>query len=95
MGQEYGTDGAILTFVIEKVLLKIGKPEYDAVISRLETDHGCRISDYHKRLEDLKYVLMDIFGNSYHVILDEIKMELGEFSTQRYYVECLRKLGSD
>lgn len=95
MGQEYGTDGAILTFVIEKVLLKIGKPEYDAVISRLEKDHNCHISDYHRRLEDLKYVLKDIFGNSYHVILDEIKVELGEFSTQRYYVECLRKLSSD
>lgn len=95
MGQEHGTDGAILTFVIEKVLLRIGKPEYDAVISRLEMEHGCHISDYHKRLVDLRYVLRDIFGNSYHVILDEIKMELGELSTQRYYVECLEKLSSD
>jgi len=95
VGQEHGADGAILTFVIEKVLLKIGRPEYDAVVSRLEMEHGCHVSDYHKRLADLRYVLRDMFGNSYYVILDEIKTELGEFSTQRYYAECLEKLSSD
>ncbi|MDC8437967.1 MAG: hypothetical protein LV468_03075 [Candidatus Nitrosotenuis sp.] len=95
MNQQHDADGAIMTFVIEKVLLKIGKPEYDTVISRLETEYGCHIADYHTRLEDLKHVLSDLFGRSYETILHEIKAELGEFSSQRYYVECLRKLGSN
>jgi len=83
---------ALLTFAVESTLLKIGKPEYEKVVSKLENEYNCYIPDCHENPEFLKRVLQDIYGNSYDAILDKIRAELGEFASQRYFEDFLQEL---
>jgi hypothetical protein len=92
MSWENNVEKTVLIFAIEKSLLNIGRPLYEAVVSRLEVVHNCKLSDCDKRLGDLKQVLYDIFGNSHTRILDGIKTELGELTDQEYYSERLKAL---
>lgn len=86
---EDNIDKAFLAFCIEIVLLRMGKPQYEKVVSRLEKDYKCYLPDCHKNPEFLKRVLQDIFGDSYDDILGEIKTEIGEIGTKKYYLDFL------
>jgi hypothetical protein len=92
MSWENNVEKTVLIFAIEKSLLNIGKPLYEAVVSRLEGVHNCKLADCDKRLVELKQVLCDIFGSSHTAILDGIKIELGELSNEEYYSERLKVL---
>lgn len=86
---EDNIDKAFLTFCIEIVLLRMGKPQYEKVVSKLEKQYKCYLPDCHKNPEFLKKVLQDIFGNAYDDVLKEIKTEIGEIATKSYYTEFL------
>ncbi|MEM3064397.1 MAG: hypothetical protein QW177_03390 [Candidatus Nitrosotenuis sp.] len=83
---------ALLAFCIEIVLLRMGKPQYEKVVSKLEKDYKCFLPDCDKNPEFLKRTLQDIFGNAYIDILSEIKKELGEASSKKYFVEFIRAM---
>jgi len=83
---------ALLTFTVESTLLKMGKSEYEKVVSKLESEYNCYIPDCHENPEFLKRVLQDIYGNAYDTILDEIRTELGEFVSQKYFEDFLQAL---
>jgi hypothetical protein len=83
---------ALLAFAVESVLLKMGKPEYERVVYKLENDYNCYIPDCHENPEFLKRILQDIYGNSYDAILDKIRTELGEFVSQKYFEDFLQIL---
>ena len=83
---------ALLAFSIETVLVRVGGPYYDKVISRLEKEYGLHISDCDKNPQALKQILQDIFGKSYQQILNGIRLELDGVSNKEYYVNFLTTL---
>jgi hypothetical protein len=80
---------ALLSFCIELVLLRMGIPQYEKVTSKLEKEYNCYIPDCDKNPEFLKRVLQDIFGDAYSDIIDEIKKEIGEMHTKKYFVDFI------
>jgi hypothetical protein len=83
---------ALLTFCIEIALLRMGKPQYEKVLTKLEKEYHCYLPDCDKNPEFLKRVLQDIFGNAYSDILREIKNEMGEFISKKYFEDFLTVL---
>jgi len=71
---------ALVAFVIERELLKIGKITFDQVASRLYEKHRCYLVDCYEHPEYLAEVLKRLFGNSHTVIVESIKKELAEFT---------------
>ncbi|MBM2852320.1 MAG: hypothetical protein HW420_867 [Candidatus Nitrosotenuis sp.] len=92
MDSENSVKRALLALAVENTLLKIGKPEYEKVISKLESDYNCYIPDCHENPEFLKRVLQDIYGNAYDDIINEIRTELGEFVSQKYFDDFIKAL---
>lgn len=85
-------DKAFLAFCIEIVLLRMGKPQYEKVVSKLEKEYKCYLPDCHKNPEFLKRILQDIFGDSYDDVLKEIKIEIGEIGSKKYYIDFLKAM---
>ncbi|WP_100181854.1 hypothetical protein [Candidatus Nitrosotenuis aquarius] len=73
---------ALVAFSIEKTLLNLGEPVYQKVTKTLKDDYGCFIPDCYEHPEYLKRILADIYGNAHMTIIDSIKSDLEEFSTQ-------------
>ncbi len=92
MDTENNAKRALLAFAVESTLLKMGRPEYEKVASRLEKEYKCYIPDCHENPEFLKRVLQDIFGDSYDDIINEIRAELGEFVSQKYFDDFVKAL---
>lgn len=88
-------DKDLLSFCIEAVLLRMGIPEYENVVSRLEKDYGCTISDCDRNPEFLKRVLLDIFGEAHTVIIDEIRKKLGESGSKKYFADFIAAMKND
>ncbi|MBI3639304.1 MAG: hypothetical protein HY223_03215 [Thaumarchaeota archaeon] len=70
---------ALVSLVIEKTLLDIGKPVYEKVTDSLCKKYHCYIPDCFEKPEYLKAVLKDLYGESYDEIINSIKRELDEF----------------
>jgi hypothetical protein len=92
MDTENNAKRALLAFAVESTLLKMGRPEYEKVASRLEKEYKCYIPDCHENPEFLKRVLQDIFGDAYDDIINEIRAELGEFVSQKYFEDFVKAL---
>jgi hypothetical protein len=67
----------------------MGRPQYEKVISKLEKDYHTYIPECDKNPQALKQVLQDIFGDSYDDILKEIKSEIGDIASKKYYTDFL------
>ena len=67
----------------------MGVPEYEKVVSKLENDYGCAISDCDKNPEFLKRVLQDTFGDAHRTIINQIKKEIGEETSKKYFVDFI------
>ncbi len=92
MDAENNAKRALLAFAVESTLLKMGRPEYEKVASKLEKEYNCYIPDCHENPEFLKRVLQDIFGDAYDDIINEIRVELGEFVSQKYFDDFVKAL---
>jgi hypothetical protein len=88
-------DRDLLSFCIEIVLLRMGVPEYEKVVSRLEKDYSCAISDCDRNPEFLKGVLQDTFGEAHTVIISEIRKQLGEASSKKYFADFISAMKND
>ncbi len=82
-------DRDVLSVCIELVLLRMGVPEYEKVVSKLKNDYGCAISDCGKNPEFLKRVLQDTFGDGHKTIVNQIKKELGEEVSKKYFANFI------
>jgi len=81
----YGKDRinkALVTVVIEKVLLDIGKSIYDKVIEKLNKNYDCYLTDCYEHPEYLSKALKELFGNSSICIMSSIAKQLAEFETK-------------
>jgi hypothetical protein len=86
---EDNIDKAFLAFCIEIVLLRMGMPQYEKVVSKLEKDYKTHIPECDKNPEALKRVLQEIFGDAYGDILNEIKEEIGDVGSKKYYTDFI------
>lgn len=82
---------ALVAFVIERELLKIGKMALDQVTSSLYDEHRCYLGDCYEHPEYLAEVVKRLFGNSYTVIVESIKKELADF-TEHNQIERFLKI---
>jgi len=73
---------ALVAFAIEKALLNMGEPVYQKVAKVLKDDYNCFIPDCYENPEYLNRALVDLFGNAHVAIIDSIKSDLHEFSSQ-------------
>lgn len=73
---------ALVSFTIEKSLLQLGDPVFQKVAKTLKDDYNCYIPDCYEHPEYLKRILSDIYGNAHLSIIDSIKADLAEFSSQ-------------
>ena len=81
---------ALVAFVIERELLKIGKMTLDQVTSRLYQEHHCYLGDCYEHPEHLAEVLKRLFGNSHTVIAESIKKELADFTEHKQIERFLK-----
>ncbi|MBI5377518.1 MAG: hypothetical protein HZA82_02740 [Thaumarchaeota archaeon] len=73
---------ALVAFAIEKTLLGLGEPVYHKVTKTLKNDYDCYLPDCYEHPEYLKRILADLYGNAHVTIINSIKTDLAEFSTQ-------------
>ena len=69
---------ALIAISVEKVLLDIGKPVFDKVVTKLYKEYQCYIPDCYEHPNHLNSVLRSVFGNSHASIAQSIKSELKE-----------------
>ncbi len=76
-------DKALVSLAIERVLLDIGKSTYDKVIHDLYKKYRCYLPDCYENPEYLNVVLKELYGTSYHAIVESIRNELEEFAYKK------------
>lgn len=74
---------ALVSFVIERVLLNMGQLALDEVGHRLYEKHQCYFSDCLQNPQYLREVLEELFGDSYKSITDQIQKRLAELHDQK------------
>ena len=74
---------ALVSMIIEKNLLRIGKPVYEKVVSRLNERYNCYLPDCYEHPEYLSEILKKVFGNSHDIVIQDIRKELKEFSNKK------------
>ncbi|MGI0082017.1 MAG: hypothetical protein ACREAF_04260 [Nitrosopumilaceae archaeon] len=83
---------ALVSLAIEQTLREISLETLHEVGKRIFENYNCYIPDCYEHPEYLSSVLKDIFGNSYNVIVESIKKQLGEFALQKPIEEFLVKI---
>jgi len=74
---------SIVALAIEQALIQFDNASYEIVISKLLTDFECHLSDCYKNPEYLKKTLVELYGDSYELVVELIKKNLGEFLTRK------------
>lgn len=82
---------AIVTLSIEKSLIDIGKPVYNLILERLETDKTT-IPGLYENPVYLKVLLEELFGPASEEIMKSIKKHLEEFSDKEQIKNFLNLL---
>lgn len=80
---------ALVSFVIERSLLDMGKLALDEVGHRLYEKHQCYFSDCLENPQYLREVLEEIFGDSYRSITSQIQKRLTELEDQKPIADFL------
>jgi hypothetical protein len=81
---------AMVSIVIEKVLLNFGKAAYDKVIEILNKEYHCGLTDCYEHPEYLHKVLKKFFGNASNVVIESIKENLEEYKQQKQVAKFLK-----
>jgi ribosomal protein S17E len=74
---------ALVSFVIERILLDMGKLALDEVGRRLYEKYQCYFTDCLEHPHYLKEVLQEIFGDSSKSVTDQIQKRLVELEEQK------------
>jgi len=84
----------LVSYVIDKALLKIGRSCFEKVTEQLHTDYNCQIADCYENPEYLKRILNDLYGRSYQVIVDTIYAELWDYATNQNIRKFLNRINN-
>lgn len=79
----YGLKQAHVAQAVEKILLKIGTPVYEAVIQKLYEDYHCDLFDCYENPEYLNSVIKEILGENYVSVVELIKSQLHNDNEQK------------
>ncbi|HET6458506.1 MAG TPA: hypothetical protein VFG24_06475 [Nitrosopumilaceae archaeon] len=74
---------ALVTLAIEQALIQFDNASYEIVINKLLTDFDCHLLDCYQNPQYLKKTLVELYGDSYKVLVELIKENLGEFLTRK------------
>lgn len=85
---------ALISFVVERVLLDVGKLALDDVGDRLYKKHQCYFSDCYEHPEYLKEILYEIFGDGCHSITAKIQKRLADLQEEKPIAGFLKVLCS-
>ena len=70
---------ALVSMVIERALLDIGKPTYNKVLEILNREYHCFLPDCYEHPEYLDGALKQLYGKAGEVIVASITKQLEEF----------------
>ena len=89
---DYNIKKALVTVIIEKVLLGLGPPVLEEVSRRLFEEYFCYIPDCYEKPEYLKEVLKELYGKSHSEIVNSIQEQLKDFAYNKRVDEFLQVL---
>ena len=81
---------ALVSLAIEQALLEFGTPMLEEVTEMLLERYRCSIPDCYEKPEYLNKVLKEFFGNSYKVIVESIKKNLKDHSSEKTIEKFLK-----
>ena len=74
---------ALVTLAIEQALTQFNNASYEIVICKLLNDFDSHLSDCYKNPEYLKKTLIELYGDSYIILVELIRKNLGEFLNRK------------
>lgn len=83
---------SLVALAIEQALIQFDNAAYEIVINKLLADFDCHLSDCYKHPEYLKKTLVELYGDSYYILVELIKKNLGEFLTRKNISKFLHGL---
>jgi class 3 adenylate cyclase len=83
---------ALVETAIERTLVDMSTNTLDTISGQLFKKHNCLLSTCYKKPEYLRDVLIDMFGNAYAGIVQEIRNKLGSHTQQKPIMTFLEKL---
>ena len=83
---------ALVVLAIEKTLLEVGRPTYDEVLSKLNKDYHCYLSDCYENPEYLSNVLKELYGQSRLAMIASIRKYLAEMNSQEDIANFIIKI---
>lgn len=85
----------LVTLALKNTLLELGVQEFDKVVSLLRKDFNSSLEDCFENPEYLKRILQDLFGDSYHDILNSLNENMKEISSQQDIKDFLQVLSTN
>lgn len=78
---------------VQRTLLQLGRPEYELVTQKLETDYRSYLFDCYDNPEYLRRILKNLYGNAYPAIVGMIESELVELQVPEFqlFIQSLRR----
>ena len=81
---------ALISITIEKVLLEMGRPVFDAFTKKLYKNYNCYLPDCYDHPEYLSQTLKEMYGTSAKTLVLEIMDNLKEFSDQKPFENFIK-----
>ena len=84
----------MITLAIKNTFLELGLEEYDKIVLMLQKDYHCSLEDCYDNPEYLKQVLKDLLGDSYNDVLNSLKENIKNISSNKTTLNFLDALSS-
>ena len=84
----------MVTLAIKNTFLELGLEEYDKIVLMLQKDYSCSIEDCYDNPEYLKQVLKDLLGDSYNNVINSLKENIKNISSNKTTLNFLDALSS-
>lgn len=82
----------MVILALKNTLLELGVQEYDKVITLLKKDFDATIEDCYENPDYLRQVLKDLYGDSYHDVLNSLSENMKNISNQMEIKDFLNAL---
>lgn len=73
----------VVILAMKNTFLELGLEEFDKIVLMLQKDHNCTIEDCYDNPEALKQVLQDLLGDSYNDVLNSLKENIKNISSDK------------
>ena len=84
----------MVTLAIKNTFLELGLEEYDKIVLMLQKDYSCSLEDCYDNPEYLKQVLKDLLGDSYNNVINSLKENIKNISSNKTTLNFLDALSS-